>query len=72
MVGSFPTTEPIDMERFRVRLIAPNGHISVIDKSFSQVCEMLTGLDRSTRNAFWDKRSVVLAGGTNAVFVSEV
>ena len=60
------------MEAFRVRIINADGSISVLDKSFSQVCEMFKFLSPEDKRAFWDKREVTLLNGEKVLFMREV
>jgi len=55
----------------RVRIIAADGRISVLDKEFSQMCEMLKGLDKAERDAFWRKRETKLPSGDSVYLVRE-
>lgn len=56
---------------YRVRIIWADGRISVIDKSFSQVVEMLKGLSDDVRKAFWEKSETLLPSGDSVIFVRE-
>jgi hypothetical protein len=55
----------------RVRIIAPDGAISVLDKSFSQMVEMLRDLTKEERAAFWAKKETKLASGHSVILVKE-
>ena len=43
----------------RIRIIHPDGRISVRDYAFSQVCEMTSVLTREDRRRFDNKESVI-------------
>jgi hypothetical protein len=55
----------------RIRIIAPDGRISVIDKSFSQMVEMLKPLPETERKAFWAKQETKLPSGHSVILVRE-
>lgn len=55
----------------RVRIIGIDGSISVLDKSFSQMVEMLKGLSDEDRKAFWVKRETKLPTGQSVYLVRE-
>lgn len=64
------------MERFRVRTIlsqvnAQGYGVTVLDYSFSQVCELLRGLDETTKDQFWNKEPILNAAGENLKFMGE-
>jgi hypothetical protein len=60
------------MEIFRVSIKRVDGSFSILDRTFSQVCEMLRGCSDQERDWFWDKRSVTLPNGEAVKFVKEV
>lgn len=55
----------------RVRIINPDGSVSVLDKTFSQMCEMLKPLSHTERAEFWRKVEKTLPCGSRVVLVRE-
>lgn len=55
----------------RVRIISADGRISVLDKSFSQMVEMLKGLTTEQKASFWAKEETKLPSGHSVVLVKE-
>lgn len=55
----------------RVRIITPDKRISVRDKTWSQLCEMLKDLSQEDQRLFWDKKPVFLPDGTDVFLVEE-
>jgi len=55
----------------RVRIITAEGQVTVRDKSFSQTIEMLRGLDKAARAAFWLKQETVLPCGHSVLLIHE-
>ena len=57
---------------YRVSIINQDGSFSILDKTFSQICEMLRGVTSENRDQFWDKKRIPLTTGETVVFVKEV
>jgi len=55
----------------RIRIITPEGRVSVRDLSFSQTVALIAGLDRATRDAFWKKAETKLPNGDSIYLVRE-
>jgi hypothetical protein len=55
----------------RVRIINPDGTIAVLDKTHSQMCEMLKPLTAVERRAFWAKQETALPSGHSVYLVRE-
>lgn len=57
----------------RVRIINPDHSIAVVDKSFSQMCEMIAPLSKEEKDRFWRKQGgdVVLPTGHKIWLVQE-
>ena len=55
----------------RVRIIKAEGGIAVLDKEFSQMCEMLRDLSREQKDAFWAKQETKLPNGDSVYLVRE-
>jgi len=57
----------------RVRIIFADGRISVVDKAFSQMVEMLKPLSTEDRERFWRKEGgdVMLPTGESIYLVRE-
>ncbi len=55
----------------RISIVAADGSVSVRDMAFSQTIELLRGLDKSEREAFWRKQETKLANGASAYLMNE-
>ena len=57
------------METFTLRLIFSDGRISVLEQTWSQLCETLRGVDKT--EGFWNyEESVINANGTSVKLVN--
>ena len=60
------------MEAYRISIQHTDGSFAILDKTFSQTCEMLKGADNAIRNQFWDKQPIIISTGETVKFVKEV
>ena len=56
------------MNYYLIRIIDTHHHIHLCNKTFSQVVEMLKGLDRETTDGFWNKKETILTSGESVYF----
>lgn len=60
------------MGYYRVKVVNPDGTMSLLDKTFSQVVELTSKLTEELKNSFWDKKEVDIGAGYKALFIKEV
>ena len=55
----------------RVKITNPDGSIQILDKSFSQMVELMQPLTRAQKDAFWAKQEQELPSGRRIFLVRE-